>query len=194
MGPVTRERGTTLVELVVGAGLAASVLVAPVVGLATQATLYRRLEARAAAAQTVRLVLEVVSRDVRRAGFDPQRSGLAPILSADTVTIVVQSDDDGDGTVDTRSEETTAYAFRPDTGVLYRTVGRQTMPLAEGLTATGFALVYVDRAGRPIDGTGGVSGLDLPRIRRVGIAVAAGNDDRGAPLAEAATVVGVRVP
>jgi type II secretory pathway component PulJ len=194
MGALRADRGTTLVELVVAAGLAAAALVAPVVVMATQAALYRRLEARATAAQTARLVLEVVSRDVRRAGFDPRGTGLAPILSADAGGIVVQADDDGDGSVDAHSEEVTAYAFRPATGVLYRAVGRQTMPLAEGLSPAGFALAYLDGAGLPIDGAGGVSGLDLPRVRRVAIAIAVGAGDggRGRPLAEVATMVALR--
>ncbi len=191
MATVKRRRGMTLVEFLVAAGLAASLLAALCGLLAAHTRLYRHLEAHAAAAHTVRLVFDVMSRDLRRAGFDPGVTGLAPIAAAATRAIVVQSDDNGDGVVDLRSGERTAYAFRPDTGVLYRTVGRQPMPLAEGLSAQGFTLAYLDREGLAIPAVEGVSVSDLPRIHRVLISVAAGSDD-GAPLAQVRTAVVLR--
>ena len=193
MATLSRTRAVTLIELLVGIGLSSTVLAGLVGVLAAQVTLHRRLEARAAAAQAVRLVLEVLSRDLRRAGFDPGAVGFAPVLGADGAGLLLQSDDDGDGTIDGRSQEATAYVFRPGSGVLQRAVGRQVMPLAEGLTEDGFSLTYLDETGVPIPAAGGIPEADLRRIRHVAVTVSAG-DAAGAHLVRAMTAVTLRTP
>ncbi len=141
-------------------------------GVATLARAYRRIEERALAQQTARLVLELMSRDLRRAGFDPTGAGLEPILAAGDHVLRIQADDDGSGAVDDRSEELVAYAFQPRDGTLSRVVGRQSMPIASGLPADGCRLAFLDAAGGAlVDEGAGLDGDERAAIRRVRLRV-----------------------
>ena len=80
--------------------------------------------------------------------------------------LVLEADLDGDGAVDPDSEETIAWVCAPATRRLSRLVGRQSLPLADGVTRC--TLTYFDAAGRPISVP--VSGLDAAARRTVGAA------------------------
>jgi Tfp pilus assembly protein PilW len=182
--------GSTLLEIVVAAGLASAALVSLVGVAATHVGAYQRTVRGVVASETLRLVLDVLARDVRRAGFDPAGIALVPVIDAAPGALALQADDDGDGGIDQRSEEVVRYVFQPERGVLRRIVGRQSMPLAEGLSADGFILTYVDGAGATLDPdrTGAVEPLAIRRIE-VSLMV---RDDVGRPLAGARTAVGLR--
>lgn len=184
--------GFTIVELVVAILIASASTAALVGGVATLARTYRRIEERTFAQQTARLVLELMSRDLRRAGFDPRGSGLDPILVAGDHVVQIQADVDGSGIVDDRSEELVAYVFRPNDGTLTRVVGRQSMPIASGLPPDGCRLAFFDAAGGELADDG--VGLDGPRratIRRVRLQVVV-RDRAEAILVDAATEVALR--
>ena len=186
------DAGITLVELLMAILVTSAATAALVGGIATLARAYRRIEERTVAQQTARLVLELVGRDLRRAGFDPGGTGLEPILEAGDHVVRIQADDDGSGVIDDRSEELVAYVFRPDDGTLSRVVGHQSMPIASGLPSDGCRLGFYDAVGAPLADEG--SGLDEPRrsaIRRVALRVVV-RDATHAILADTATEVTLR--
>lgn len=171
-----RNAGTTLVEALV-ATVAASLILASLVSFAGgQARFYRRMEARVSADQTVRLAFDLICRDVRRAGYDPEGVALDPIVRAGATSLTMQEDADGDGRIDRRSEELIAYRFAPSEGTLRRIVGRQSMPLATDLPPDGFRLSYFDDAGAPLPASDGDLDTDhRAMIRRVRIALRVGD-------------------
>jgi type II secretory pathway component PulJ len=181
-----------VVELLIAILLTSASAAALVGGVATLARTYRRIEERTQAQQTARLILELMSRDLRRAGFDPTGASLDPILAAGDHNLQVQADDNGDGVVDDRSEELVAYEFQSRDGTLNRVVGRQSMPIANGLPADGCRLAFVDAAGSQLLDTG--AGLDGPQraaIRRVRLRVVV-RDATQTILADAASEVTLR--
>src|SRR5207247_177503 len=70
------------------------------------------------------------------------------VREADADRLVLAADLDGDGAVDDASEETAAYVCLASARRLSRLVGRQSMPLADGVTGCGFR--YLDREGAPM--------------------------------------------
>ncbi len=172
-----RRRGVTVVETLVALAVAGLLLTGLVRAMTSHVRLHHRLEAQTVATQTLRLVLEVLSRDLRRAGFDPRRTGLQPLALASSRALALQADDDGDGLIDLRSDEIVAYEFDPATGVLRRTVGRQAMPLAD-LAANGFALAFFDGAGAPLATTSPLDDVARARVERVRVTAAVEHEGR----------------
>ena len=187
-----RAGGFSLAELLVSS-LVASVVLTSLVGFAAaQRRFFHRAEEHLAANQTLRLILDVLSRDLRQAGFDARGTAVEPVVAATSTTLVLQQDDDGDGIVDTSSREVITYAFEPTMGTLSRVVGRQSMPLATGLPADGFRLSYLDTAGAALDpDTSGLDATDRAAIRRVRVRLLS-RAASGEPLAGVVTDVALR--
>ena len=184
--------GTAILELMVGVFIAALAMV-PLVSLDGAAGRYLRgMDERATANQTVRLIIDVITRDIRQAGFDPRGTGLVPIIAANASLLGLQQDTDGDGDIDRHSRELTTYAFRHAQGTLSRIIGQQSMPLATGLPADGFRLNYLDAAARILPmGADGLDDAAREAVRLVSVAVTV-RDTLGKPLASARTSVAVR--
>ena len=163
-----RARGTGLVELLVGAALALLVLSALTAAVATGARLLVACGARGEAEDTAQLALEALGFDVRRAGWDPAASGLAAVREAGADRLVLAADLDGDGAIDDTSEEITAYRCDASARRLSRVVGRQSMPLADGVTGCAFHYLDRDGAAMPIP-TGGLDAAARARIGAVGL-------------------------
>jgi type II secretory pathway component PulJ len=187
-----RAAGFSLAELLVASFIASIVLTSLVAFAAAQSRFFRRAEERLTANQTVRLVLDVISRDLRQAGFDAHGTAVEPVLAASSTVLVLQQDDDGDGIVDTSSREVITYAFEPTMNTLSRIVGRQSMPLATGLPADGFRLSYIDTAGAALDpGASGLDATDRAAIHRVRVELLA-RAASGEPLAGVVSDVTLR--
>jgi Tfp pilus assembly protein PilW len=162
--PGRRARGTGLVELLVGTLLALAVLSALTAAVATGARLLLACSARGEAEDTAQLALEALAFDVRRAGYDPAAGGVVAVREADADRLALAADLDGDGAVDDTSEEAVAYVCAPGARRLSRLVGRQSLPLADGVLDCRFR--YLDRAGTPMAIPPG--GLDAAARDRLG--------------------------
>ena len=183
--------GLTILELVVATALTTIVLASLVSVVATQSRLYSRTAERTRSNQTLRLIVDVLSRDVRRAGFDPAGTALVPVLEAGPTRLLLQADDDGDGSIDRGSRERVGYLFRPGAGTLSRIVGRQSMPLAEDLPPDGFHLSYRNDAGETLDPHAlSRSPHQRAAIRRIDVVLIAGGERQ--PPASLRTSVAVR--
>jgi type IV pilus assembly protein PilW len=178
-------------ELLLAAFVASIVLSSLVTFVGAQVRTFRRTEHLLAANETVRIVLDVMSRDLRQAGFDPSGVALEALAAANATALTLQRDDDGDGTIDGDSEEVVAYVFRPAQGTLSRVVGRQSMPLADGLAADGFRLAYFDSAGTEITSPSGLDAAARAAVRRVRITLLLRDASRTA-LAGGSTEVALR--
>jgi len=141
-------RGTGVVELLVGTALGLVVLTMLTATVASGARLLVSAGARGEAEDTAQLVVEAFTFDARRAGWDPAGAGVRPVTDAQASRIAFNADLDGDGAIDPASEETAAYVCAVGAARLSRIIGRQSLPLADGVTACAFR--YLDAAGTPI--------------------------------------------
>jgi type II secretory pathway pseudopilin PulG len=192
METLKRVDGFSLPELLTATLLMSLAGAALVSFAATQSRGFARADRRSTASRDVRLALEVLSRDLRQAGFDAVGRALEPIPVAGPTRLTLQQDGDEDGMVDATSDEVIAYVFRPIDGTLSRVVGRQSMPLLSGLAADGVRLSYADAHDIPL----GAGGADLDEgerraIHHVDIALLA-RDPHGEPLGGAVTRVVLR--
>ncbi len=183
--------GFSLVELVVALGLGLLVSVAAVAAAATALRHVARFALRAEADDLAYLALETFAFDVRRAGFDPRAIGVAPLAAASASRLTIESDTDGDGTVDGSSEERTTIACDVPGGRLSRIVGSQSLPLANGVVTC--ALSYADDAGAAIAiPPAGLDATARGRVRRATLDLAIVPPGAAAP-ATSRTTVALRV-
>jgi len=126
---------------------------------------------RAEAEDTAQLAIEALAFDVRRAGFDPRGTVAAYLVDAAPDRFAIHADLDADGTIDSTSEEATRYRCDVGAGRLSRIVGRQSLPLADGVQRCTFA--YLDASGRLIPApTAGLAPIDLVRVTGVELVIA----------------------
>jgi len=184
--------GFSLPEILVATFMASIALTSLVSFAAAQRRGFCLIQERIAANQTLRLALEMLGRDLRRAGFDARGTAVEPVAAAGSTTLSLQQDDDGDGVIDSGSEESITYAFRPAVGTLSRVVGSQSMPLATGLPPDGFQLSYMDADGTQLDAAGrDLDAAERARIRRIRAALLA-RDAGGEALASAVVEAALR--
>jgi Tfp pilus assembly protein PilW len=166
MRGTARMRGTTLLELVVGAGLGLLVLGALVAAIATAGRLVAAVGGRAEAEDTAQLAVEAFRFDVRRAGFDPAAAGIEGLAAALADQLAVQADLDADGAIDPGSEEVTRWVCADGPPRLSRIIGAQSLPVAAPVTRCG--LHYFDGDGLELPpGPGGLAPTERARVRRV---------------------------
>jgi prepilin-type N-terminal cleavage/methylation domain-containing protein len=183
--------GFTLVELLVALALGLALSLAAVAAVATALRHAAGVALRAETDDIAELALEAFTLDVRRASFDPRAAGIEPVLEARTTRLVLQTDVDGDGTIDAASEELVTIACDLPGGRLSRIVGTQSLPLANGVVAC--ALAYADATGAGIAVP--PTGLDAPtrqRVRRAMLDLALVPPGSSAPTT-ARTTVALRV-
>jgi hypothetical protein len=179
--------GASLVDLLVGLALAATLAMAGVSAAAVALRLLVRVGARLEAVDVAWLAHESFLFGVRRAGFDPRDAGVAPVAEATPQRLALHADLDGDGVVDASSAEVTVFACDLPGRRLSRIAGGQSLPLASTVVAC--ALEYRDAAGVPL--VPPPSGLDAAaraRIRRVTLTGAVEPAGGGATAPVAATV------
>jgi hypothetical protein len=162
------RRGATLVDALVGTTLALAFLSALTATVGAGARLLTRAGTRGEADDTVQLAIEALAFDARRAGYDPAAVGIPPLRDAYVDRVTFAADLDGDGTIDDSSEETTAYLCAVGSRRLSRVLGRQSLPLAEGVTRCAFT--YLDAAGATIPvPAGGLDDDGRARVRAIGL-------------------------
>jgi hypothetical protein len=128
--------------------------------------LLRNAAARGEGEDAAHTAVEALTFDVRRAGYDPRASGVIPLSEAIVDRVALAADLDADGAVDPDSEETTAHVCRG--GRLSRIIGRQSLPLIDGVTACAFR--YLDEQGTTIPlPAGGLDAAERARVRAVAL-------------------------
>ncbi len=137
------RQGLTLVEMMM-----AMIVFGIVMGVITNVffttnTLYGRTSERAASQMTMRAALMLMTEELRRAGADPDGSGLPPLVSAAVDTIHVQAEiNDQPGIQTTEPSEDVTYYWDAAAGQLMRDPG--TGPQAVLFNVTNFQLQYFD--------------------------------------------------
>jgi len=170
LGGLRGQTGTTIVELLVVSALGLLVVLAGVQLLKTHAALALQVQADVGASGDAAWALRTTLHDIRHAGADPLRRGIAAFAMARPDVVITQRDLDGDGLVDPRSEERVEVGWTDaGGGRLTRRVGAQAMAVVSGVSVGGFRLRYYDGDGVELVASGGLRKEDRARIRRVEI-------------------------
>jgi Tfp pilus assembly protein PilW len=185
-------RGVTLIELVVGMGIALLVLGACVGALAASARLVAAVGGRAEVEDTAQLAAEAFRFDARRAGFDPAASGLEALAGALPDQLTLQADLDADGVVDTASEEVTRWLCATGPPRLSRIIGAQSLPVAAPVSRC--ELHYLDAAGGELLAAGGLDAASRARVRRIVLEFAVDPASGGAAASRTVEVAMRRAP
>ncbi|MBU2487830.1 MAG: prepilin-type N-terminal cleavage/methylation domain-containing protein [Proteobacteria bacterium] len=119
--PANNQNGFTLVELLVSMALGLLVLSGLAQTFVVQNRTYEIQSQVSSALQIARAAMDMISRDLKMAGFDPKETGLTGI-SNNTTDLVILADLNGDGdTLDTN--EYVKYAFDSTNHRILRTEG-----------------------------------------------------------------------
>jgi Tfp pilus assembly protein PilW len=168
---MTHVRGTTVVELLLAAGMGLLVLSALAGALASGARALVRSGARAEASGTSALAVEAFLFDVRRAGHDATGGGIVAVTEARADRVTLQADLDADGVVDATSAEQATWACNAGTARLSRVLGAQSMPVADRVSRCGFT--YLDAAGAPLTPPlGGLTAMQRTQVAIVALDLA----------------------
>jgi type IV pilus assembly protein PilW len=139
--------GFTLVELMVSMGIGMVILAAVTTTFMSQTRIYNAQEQINEMQQNARGVLDILSRELKMAGYKPNGGGFNGVTYS-TTQLMVQADLNSDGAISTSStaNEQITYAFDSANEQITRAVGSGSAQiLAEHITA--FTFNYLNSTG-----------------------------------------------
>ena len=162
------EQGFTLIELLIAMVIALVVLTSISSTFIIQRKTYDMQEQITEMQQNARAAIDMISREVRMAGYDPTDSGGFSLpYNSDTSTIDIYADIDGDGSVTTTTGSKDHITYSKATGEeiirRFTNTGGVNQPFAENIQS--FTIAYYD-----IDGNATATAA---AIRQVEITVTA---------------------
>ena len=138
-----KESGLSLVELFIAMAISGIVLSAVVNTFIAQRRSYAQQEQVTQMTQETRAAMEMVTREVRMAGYNPAGTSFAGI-TYNATQVQIRADLNGDGdTAD--ANETIVYAYNTATQQLLRETAGSSQPIADHIQA--FTFDYLDGAG-----------------------------------------------
>ena len=152
-----QESGFTLVELLIAMAISGIVLGAAVNTFIAQRWSYALQEQVTEMTQGTRAAMELVTREVRMAGYNPARTSFDGI-TYDPTHVHIRADLNGDGdTAD--ADETIVYAYNTATQQIMREVDGSSQPMVDHIQA--FTFDYVDGAGTSTTTTANIRQIRL---------------------------------
>ena len=167
---LTTQRGSSLIELLTSTLLTATLMIMSY-GFARAAFMSARLqEVKSEAQEVTVMAIDVLTRDLRMAGFNAAGTPLAGVRAAATDRIEIACDLNGDGDSDD-SNELIAYSYSQDKRQLMRaTGGSSPQPFARNVAADGVRFTFFDSTGTAIRPSAtGLSAPERRRIRRIDV-------------------------
>jgi type II secretory pathway component PulJ len=164
------ESGFTTIDLLVAAALSLVALAAFASFNRVQLFTLRNAAEQSEVQVTARNIVDLFSREVRRAGANPTcAAGISAISDAKQHLLEVQSDLDGDGTL-TGPDEQVTYRYDFSNNELDRVANGNTDALIDGVTLAGSRIRYFDQAGTELAaGDTGLASAQRANVRRVRI-------------------------
>jgi len=170
-------RGFTLIELLIAMALALVVITSLSTAFISQRKIYAAQEQVSEMIQNARAAMDMISRELKMAGYDPTGSGSFSLpYNSDTSTIDIYADIDGDGSVTTTTGSKDHITYSKATGeeIIRRNTntGGGNQRLAENIQSISFS--YWDGADPATEVT---SSADEAQIRSIKITVTARTAD-----------------
>ena len=144
------ERGFTLIELLIAMAIALVVITSISSAFISQRKTYAVQEQISEMQQNARAAMDMISREVKMAGYDPTGEGIVGVpYSSTQLQILMDINDDagtGVGDGDTNdSNENIIYTYDSTNKRIDRNTGGSTQPLAENIQS--FTFQYYDTDG-----------------------------------------------
>jgi prepilin-type N-terminal cleavage/methylation domain-containing protein len=171
------ERGFTLIEMLVTVAILATVVVVLTSVLISSGRLQSRTVRQAENQMDVRQAVGLLATEVRQAGTDPRDPpvGIVGVVSADSVSLRVRADLNGDGAIQTAEpSEDVTYSFSSGARTLSRNPGTGASVLLPGVSA--MRLSYFDAANQPLTALP-LSAADAALVHSVGLTITATDRD-----------------
>jgi type IV pilus assembly protein PilW len=134
------NRGFTLAELLVGLFVSGIVMTTILSAYYSQNKSYAVQDQIAAMVQNLRAAMDIMIRETRMAGYDPTGTANAGIVVADSTSLTITEDMDGDGSI--TGDESITYALADSDGDGDNDLERNSNLIAENIDALDF--VYLD--------------------------------------------------
>ena len=161
-----RESGFSLIELLIAMTLGLVVLGAISSVFLGQRQTYGTQEQITDMVQTARAAMDMMSREIRIAGYNPANAGFNGI-TYDSSQLQIQADINGDGNTSSDPNENITYTYDAENFRIDRNTGSGGQPFAENIEA--FNFVYLEA-----DGTTEVNTFaDTGNIRQIQITITA---------------------
>ena len=161
-----KEHGFSLIELLIAMTLGLVVLGAISSVFLGQRQTYDAQEQITDMVQTARAAMDMMSREIRMAGYNPANAGFNGI-TYDSSQLQIQADINGDGNTSSDPNENITYTYDAENFRIDRNTGSGGQPFAENIEA--FNFVYLEA-----DGTTEVNTFaDTGNIRQIRITITA---------------------
>jgi type II secretory pathway component PulJ len=163
---IKQSSGFSLLELVVGLGIATLSMLAVISVFTTLTRSYTIQTTSAHLQQAARVSLDYMTQNIRMAGFNPRRNADAGITEATPTSISFKLDRDSSGEIDAPQEDM-AYVYESDQNEIEEVLNASTAvyrpyPLLDHVTDLTF--VYFDSSGKDLG-----EDPDLSQIKTVDI-------------------------
>ena len=140
---VRTQKGYTLIELLISMAIGLAIIGVLASTFVMQRNTYDVQEQSMEAVQTARATMDMMTREIRMAGYDPTGVGFNGI-TYDTSQLRILADLDGDGTTTGPNEDIT-YAYYDETDQLKRKTGNgYFQPFADNIQT--FTFTYLNSA------------------------------------------------
>lgn len=160
-------RGFTLIELMIAMAIGMIVFASVAATFTSQTRAYSAQEQINQMEQNARGALDIMSREIKMAGYKPNGGSVSGVLSYSSTSLTIQADLNADGAISTNAAdyEQISYTYDSSSKTISRQVGSATAAtLAENISA--FAFTYYQASG-----TG--QATSAANIRRIKIAITA---------------------
>lgn len=164
---IQKTAAFTLIELMVALTIGMIVMASVATTFTSQTRTYSAQEQINQMEQNARGALDIMSREIKMAGYNPANGTVTGVASYTSTTLTIQADLTGNGTISTSSSdyEQIAYAYDSTNKKITRQVGSGTVEtLAENIDSLTFT--YYQASGTTL-------ATSASNIRRVKIAISA---------------------
>ena len=170
-----RERGFTLLEILVAVGILATVMVVLSSIMISSNRTHRKTVKQAEIQTDVRQALDLMAAELRQAGADSTGAGIVPVVYADSVQVHVRSDLNANGTIETAEpSEDITYSYAPGSKSIMRNPGTGAVAMLPNVTAMTFR--YYDATNTLLTPVP-LSSTNLGLVHSIGLTVTAADID-----------------